>query len=191
MSTKPIGKMSFRHDVVDMRHQIVVYDATGKMFTKVDDRNFDSCFKAAENMMNLKIQDLIKNMDEPIDFRQLLKPAEKRGSGLMPIHPENWYKVTYSDFKNGFLGLITQSELARLRGVSRQAIHQTVHNGGIEFFLFQKQKYIPFDTIAPTLETGDLAIIPNVFYAEQIGPNRLRVRRDYKVQPEMLPFIKD
>lgn len=190
MSIKPCPKLSFRHDVVDTNHQIVVFDSNSKPFVYSVSKNFESAFHSVEMAMNIKIESLLAQ-EPPIELRKILKPSEKLGTGLIPISDDLWQRITMHDFTHGFIGLITQSELARLRGVSRQAVAQNLQHKSVEFFVFQKQKYIPFDTVAPTLETGKTDIVPNVFYYNQFSKTRQRIRRTFKRQPQELPIIRN
>jgi hypothetical protein len=190
MSIKPCPKLSFRHDVIDTNHQIVVYTSDSKQFVYSIAKTFDAAFRNVELAIVVKIESMLEQIP-PMELRKVLKPSEKLGTGLIPIPDDLWHRITLHDFTNGFIGLITQSELARLRGVSRQAVAQNLQHKSVEFFVFQKQKYIPFDTVAPTLETGKVDIVPNIFYYNQFGKNRQRIRRTFKKQPQELPIIRN
>ena len=190
MSIKPCPKLSFRHDVIDTNHQVVVFDSESKPFVYSISKTFDAAFRNVEMAVAIKIEALLEQIP-PVELRKILKPSEKLATGLLPISDDLWHKITLHDFTNGFIGLITQSELARLRGVSRQAVAQNLQHKSVEFFVFQKQKYIPFDTVAPTLETGKINIVPNIFYYNQFSTTRQRIRRTFKKQPQELPIIRN
>ena len=190
MSTKPCSRLSFRHDVVDTNHQIVIFGSKGEPLIRAVAKNFDAAYRQAAYLLELKIEEMLDSQNY-IHMREVLKPSDKRGSGLFPISKELWDKITYSDFIAGFMGVITQSELSRIRKVSRQAIHQTIVNGTLECFVFQKQKYIPIDIVASSAETNDVEIEPNVYYYKHFSKTRQRIRRDYKLQPKPLPFVRE
>jgi len=97
-------------------------------------------------------------------MRGLFKPCDKKGDGRLPIPDSLWEKITMNDFLMGHIGAITQAEMARIRGVSRQAINQAVNKGDIEVFVWKNEKYIPFDTVAVTPQMFDLYGEPMVTY---------------------------
>jgi hypothetical protein len=192
VSIKPNKKMSFRHDVINAEHQIAVYDSEGNVFIKCKHRNFETCFSNASTLMHLKIQNFLKEENLPY-LRGILKPSDKKGTGLLPIEDQLWDKVTLLDWKNNHLGLISQSELARIRGVSRQAIHQSILRGDLEIFHLDGLKFIPFDTVAITAENKNNVVTPYVMFFKNVNPNAKtkRLKRCYALQPKLLEFSGD
>ena len=148
MSIKPQPKITYKHEVVDVEHRCTVYDGEGNVFVTHADRNLERAMSGIKHVLSIKIEKLIAEEEAPY-LRSICKPCPRRGLGLLPIDDVLWHKITMSDFKNQHIGLVSQSELARIKGISRQAVNQQALRGDIEFFEFRPGQYlIPFDTVA-------------------------------------------
>ena len=112
-------------------------------------------------------------------MRELLKPCEKKGDGRLPIDKAQWKEITLSDWTQGHLGVITQAELGRIRGVSRQAINQSVNRGDIEIFVWRDEKYVPFDTVMVHPKIIETIGNPMVLYYA-VQKDKKKPRRRYK-----------
>lgn len=177
MSQAPNSKLSFKHQTNNMQHEIIVYDGSGAVFVSHTNRNFDAAFDGAKTLVHAKLQDELKK-NAKIPFRDTYKPCERRGDGRMPIDKELWRQMTLSDWNNTFLGLITQSEFARIRNVSRQAINQAIQRGDLEVFNWNNQNYIPFDIVAISPETIDRIGEPMVIFFDESKDTK-RPRRKF------------
>lgn len=178
MSQLPVPKLTYKHTKIDNRDVITVFDSTGKTLVTYDDVSLDRAMLGAAEYIKLKVDDLLK-ASSPIYLRQHLKPCEKRGDGRLPIDKSQWKDITLSDWVNGHLGLITQAELGRIRGVSRQAVNQSVNKGDIEIFVWRDEKYVPFDTVMIHPKMVELIGNPMVLYYA-VQKDKKKPRRRFK-----------
>lgn len=146
MSQLPTNKLTYQHILKDGDHKVIVFDSTGKPFVSNSSSTFEEAFDGVIRFIEFEIEKLLSEPN-PKYLRQICKPAEKKGDGKIPYSKQLWEKITMSDWKNGHLGVVTQAELARIRGVSRQAVHQSALRGDTEIFIWKNEKYVPYDTI--------------------------------------------
>lgn len=158
MSQCPKPKLSYKHEVIQGKHRIVIHDSDGEFLFHSMENSFELAHASVEPILHSLIEKSIESGAKE-SLRQKFKPSTRKMDGLYPIHPSDWKRITEYDFTNGMIGIITQAELGRIRGVSRQAIHQSVSRGDVEIFVWRDEKYIPFDTIAV-----------NPMFFEKIGP---------------------
>lgn len=178
MSQTPEPKLTYKHDLNSGKHRIVLYDAKGDVLIEHSGKTFEQVFGEMENQLSKKIDSIINSKPKE-SLRQRLKPSSKKFDGLFPILPNDWKRITEYDFTNALIGLITQAELGRIRGVSRQAIHQSAGRGDIEIFVWRDEKYIPFDTIAVGSAMYNHFGPPMVIYYSQ-NAKRKKPRRRFK-----------
>jgi hypothetical protein len=182
MSQLPIPRLTYKHTVKDDKHLIVVYDSFGNSLVSYSDNTLQKAYDGVCEYVKLKIEDLLK-LTTPPHLRQMLKPCEKKGDGKLPILQEQWKAITLSDWMQGYLGVITQAELARIRGVSRQAVHQSTQRGDTEIFIWKDEKYVPFDTIFLNPQMIDVYGQPMVLYYAT-HQDRKKPRRRYNGKPK-------
>ena len=178
MSQLPVPKLTYKHSMKDNRDVITVFDSSGKNFVSFDDISLDRAMLGASEYIRLKIEDLLKGSTPPY-LREMLKPCEKKGDGRLPIDKAQWKEITLSDWTHGHLGVITQAELGRIRGVSRQAINQSVNRGDIEIFVWRYEKYVPFDTVMVHPKIIETIGNPMVLYYA-VQKDKKKPRRRYK-----------
>jgi len=178
MSQLPVPRLTYKHSMKDNRDVITVFDSTGKTLITFDDVSLDRAILGATQYIVLKIEDLLK-LQSPPYLRQLLKPCEKKGDGRLPISKEQWKQITLSDWTQGHLGVITQAELGRIRGVSRQAINQAANRGDIEIFVWRDEKYVPFDTVMVHPKMVEIVGSPMVLYYA-VQKDKKKPRRRFK-----------
>jgi hypothetical protein len=180
MSQLPVPKLTYKHTIKDDKHLIVVYDSRGSVLVSYADNTLQQAYEGASQYVKLKIEDLLSEVTPPF-MRYLLKPCEKKGDGRLPILQEQWKAMTLSDWVNGYMGVITQAELARIKGVSRQAVHQSTQRGDTEIFVWKDEKYVPFDTVFVNPQSVDFYGQPMVlYYATQIDKKKPRRRNNVK-----------
>jgi hypothetical protein len=182
MSQLPIPKLTYKHIVKDDKHQIIVYDSYGSVLVSYADNTLQKAYDGVCEYVKLKIEDLLRDSNPPF-MRLNLKPCDKKGDGRLPILQEQWRAMTLSDWLNGHLGVITQAELARIRGVSRQAVHQSTQRGDTEIFVWKDEKYVPFDTIFVSPEAVEHYGQPMVLYYAT-HKDRKKPRRRNNVKPK-------
>ena len=181
MSQLPKPRLSYKHGIDRNKHEIRLYDSTGFLFLTGYGQSFEDAFHQTgillkeymEHQMSLRRS----NMKMP-SLREQFKPYKKL-DGFFPIREDLWKQMTEIDFINGYIGIITQAELGRIRGVSRQAIHQSVARGDVEIFVWRDEKYIPFDTIAVSPLFYDQIGNPMVIYYSENGKKK-KPRRRFK-----------
>lgn len=147
MSQIPEPKITFKHEAAGSLQKVTLYNATGATIAVQESKTFEGAMFQAQQSLKILIESTIAKR-EPVALRGIFKPCLSKGNGRLPIDGELWQKITMQDFVTGKLGLITQAEMARIRGVSRQAINQAAQRGDIEIFIWKNEKYIPFDTVA-------------------------------------------
>lgn len=178
MSQTPEPKLTYKHELQNGKHRIVLYDAKGDLLLDYLGKTFEQAFSELATHLSLKIESIIN--DKPKEsLRQRLKPSAKKFDGVYPISPNDWKRITEYDFTNALISLITQAELGRIRGVSRQAIHQSANRGEIEIFIWRDEKYIPFDTISVGNSMYNHFGPPMVIYYSQ-NAKRKKPRRRFK-----------
>jgi hypothetical protein len=178
MSQLPKPKLSYKHEVLQGKHRMIIYNSDGDFIFHAMCKTFEE----AHAEVGLILSDVIrqKMMEVPSrSLRSIFKPSNKKMDGLYTIDPKEWKHITEYDFVNGLIGVITQAELARIRGVSRQAIHQSVARGDIEIFMWRDEKYIPFDTIAVSPMFYEQLGSPMVIYYAENGKKK-KPRRRFK-----------
>jgi hypothetical protein len=178
MSQLPEPKLTYKHELVDGKHKVILYNSKGEELCSCTTKSFEESFAAVAIPLRSKIEDEIaKESDESL--RQLFKPCAKRGDGRYSMDLSLWKNITEHDFVRNHIGIITQAELARIRGVSRQAINQATQRGDVEIFMWRDEKYIPFDTIAVDPMMYNTYGPPMViFYSE--GAKKKKPRRRFK-----------
>lgn len=151
------GNVIYKHEALGLNHKISVYDSTGKVFCESVSSRMEDAKQALENILMRKIKEAAEKGEV---LRKLMKCCDKKGDGKYKMSPSLIRYITETDYLNGHLGLITQSEMSRISGISRQAIHQKINNESIEFFEWLGTRMIPFDIVS-LLETK---LVPMVMY---------------------------
>lgn len=162
------GNLIYKHEAVGSEHRITLFDSTGKAFCEGTDPTEMGAYNSVENELWIKI----KTIDKNTPLRKILRCCDKKGDGKFKIKKDFIQAITQSDYENGHLGLITQSEMARIMGISRQAVNQRVDNGSIENFVYNGSRMIPFDNVS-TLETS---LEPMVMYFGKLESKPIRRR---------------
>lgn len=180
MSQLPQPKLTFKHDVNGGLQRVSVFDSKGNVIMEHSDKTFEGAMSGIQIILKTYVQSALSKK-ETVYLRGLLRPCDKKGDGRLPIPEALWEKITMNDFLMGHIGAITQAEMARIRGVSRQAINQAVNKGDIEVFLWKNEKYIPFDTVAVTPQMFDLYGEPMVTHYSPSDKQKKPRRRFKKV----------
>lgn len=163
------GNVIFKHEALGTEHKITIYDSTGKALCESISGNMENAKALLDEMLMKKIKQIASG---GAILRKLVKCCDKKGDGKYKMSKKLIQYITETDYLNGHLGLITQSEMSRISGISRQAVNQKINNESLEFFEWMGSRMIPFDTVS-LLETK---LEPMVMYHKDSAKKPRRKR---------------